>query len=326
MARLLDISRLNVRFSTPEGEVAAVRDVDFHIGAGECVGLVGESGSGKSQMFLAALGLLARNGRVSGSARFGELDLISCGREALDSVRGARVGMIFQDSLTALAPHLRIGEQLGEVLEVHGGMSSQAARGRALAILERVHIGDAATRLEQYPHELSGGMRQRVMIAGALLCDPELVIADEPTTALDVTIQAQIIELFRELRRESRLSLVVITHDLAVVAGLCDRVAVMYAGRIVEEAPVEALLRAPRHPYTQGLLAAVPRIEDSTDAPMQAIPGQPPDPLAQVAGCSFAERCTRASDRCRRERPQLAADGSATWAVACHHPLTGTRA
>ena len=326
MQRLLEIAALNVRFATPEGEVAAVRDVDFGVGAGECVGLVGESGSGKSQIFLAALGLLARNGRVSGTARFGDLDLLTCDRAALDRIRGARVGMIFQDSMTSLAPHLKIGEQLAEVLEVHGGLGSRVARSRALAILERVHIGDGATRLAQYPHELSGGMRQRVMIASALLCDPELVIADEPTTALDVTIQAQILELFRELRRESRLSLVVITHDIAVVAGLCDRVAVMYAGRIVEEAPVGALLRTPRHPYTHGLLAAVPRLDDSTDTPMQAIPGQPPNPAAWEAGCSFAERCTRASEHCRRERPELTADGSGTRTVACHHPLGETRA
>jgi oligopeptide transport system ATP-binding protein len=321
MPRLLDIEGLNVQFSTPEGDVPAVSDVNFGVAAGECVGLVGESGSGKSQIFLAALGLLARNGSARGRVRLGEIDLLATDPAALNRVRGARVAMIFQDPMTTLTPHLTVGEQLSEVLEVHDDLAPEVARGRALAMLERVHIGDAATRLEQYPHELSGGMRQRVMIAMALICDPEIVIADEPTTALDVTIQAQILELFRELRATSHLGLVLITHDLGVVAGLCDRVAVMYAGRIVEEAAVRDIFRSPRHPYTAGLLAAAPRLDDPVDRPMQTIAGQPPNLIAVVTGCSFAERCPRASDLCRKERPGLLAYGTTGGTVACHHPL-----
>jgi oligopeptide transport system ATP-binding protein len=323
MQRLLDIRALDVRFSTPDGEVAAVRALDFHVAAGECIGVIGESGSGKSQIFLAALGLLAPNGFVAGSAKFDGVELIGSARSTLNRIRGARIGMIFQDPGTSLAPHLTVGEQLGEVLEVHRGLGRRAARRRALEMLERVHIGDAAARLEQYPHELSGGMRQRVMIASALLCDPELVIADEPTTALDVTVQAEILGLFRELRRESQLSLVVISHDAGVVAELCDRIAVMYAGRVVEDAPIRRIFRSPRHPYTEALLAAVPRLDRDVEEPMQAIAGQPPSLVGELPGCSFADRCPRASEQCRSDRPQLAHSRNGEGAVACHHPLPG---
>ena len=321
MQRLLDIRGLDVRFSTPDGEVAAVRALDLHVTAGECIGVIGESGSGKSQVFLAALGLLARNGRVAGSAQFDGAELIGSDRTTLNRIRGARIGMIFQDPGTSLAPHLTVGEQLCEVLEVHLGLARKAARRRALKMLERVHISDAAARLEQYPYELSGGMRQRVMIAGALLCDPELVIADEPTTALDVTVQAEILGLFRELRRESQLSLVVISHDAGVVAELCDRIAVMYAGRVVEDAPIGRIFRSPRHPYTEALLAAVPRVDCDVEERMQTIAGQPPSLIEELPGCSFADRCPRASGQCRNERPPLAHSRNGEGAVACHHPL-----
>jgi oligopeptide transport system ATP-binding protein len=329
MARLLDIQGLSVRFDTPEGAIAAVSDVDFSVETGECVGVVGESGSGKSQIFLALLGLLTRNGRATGHARLGDIELLGRDEALLNQVRGARIGMIFQDPMTSLTPHLTIGEQLTETLEVHRGLTRAAARARAVKMLERVRIGDSQTRLNQYPHELSGGMRQRAMIAIALLCDPELVIADEPTTALDVTIQAQILALFRELRVELHMTLVLITHDLAVAAGLCDRIAVMYAGRIVEQATTREIFRAPRHPYTEGLLAAAPRLDDALSGPMRTIAGQPPTSNVDVAGCSFADRCPRVSDRCRKERPQLLpdahADGNADGRVACHHPLTDPR-
>ncbi len=325
MRPLLDISRLNVRFSTPEGEVAAVRDVDLQLRAGECLGIVGESGSGKSQIFLAALGLLARNGVVEGAAWFDDVALVGGDRADLRRIRGARIGMIFQDPMTSLAPHLTIGEQLSEVLRFHRGLDRRSANDRAREQLERVHIGDAATRLGQYPHELSGGMRQRVMIAMALLCEPQLVIADEPTTALDVTVQAEILALFRELRSTSRLTLVVISHDAGVIAELCDRVAVMYAGRVVEDAAVDAIFTKPRHPYTQGLLAAVPRIDGALDGPMQTVPGQPPSLLERTPGCSFAARCPRVGDRCRLERPNLRATDTATHLFACHHPVSEWR-
>jgi len=318
---LLHIEGLNVRFATADGDVAAVTDVDLRIEAGECVGVIGESGSGKSQIFLAALGLLARNGRASGRVRLGERDLIGSDRSALNEVRGARVGMIFQDSMTSLTPHLTIGEQLIEVLQAHRRVGRAAARCRALAILERVHISDAAVRFDQYPHELSGGMRQRVMIAIALLCDPELVIADEPTTALDATIQAQILALFREVRRDTRTGLALITHDFGVLAGLCDRVVVLYAGRIVEEAGIENIFRSPRHPYTQGLLQAAPRLDDDPASPMSAIPGHPPTGREEFAGCAFADRCPRVSPRCRSQRPVLEVTEAGGGSVACHHPL-----
>jgi oligopeptide transport system ATP-binding protein len=320
MQPLLDIAGLSVRFATRDGELAAVLDVSLEVRPGECLGVMGESGSGKSQTFLAALGLLARNGRVSGVARFGGDDLLASA-EALRRARGARIGMIFQDPMTSLTPHLTIGEQLCEVLEIHRGLNRAEARAQALTMLQRVHLGDAAARLDQYPHELSGGMRQRVMVAMTLLSGPELVIADEPTTALDVTVQAEILALFRELRRESRLTLVVISHDAGVIAELADRVAVMYAGRIVEEASAESIFRSPRHPYTQGLLAAVPRIDDRLDGPLATIPGQPPGRVDSLPGCSFADRCPRVSDRCRTERPRLRSDGAAAAQFACHHPV-----
>jgi oligopeptide transport system ATP-binding protein len=321
MPPLLQIDGLNVRFRTAGGEVAAVRDVDLHVDAGECVGVIGESGSGKSQILLAALGLLARNGWASGRVRFGDRDLLGSPRAALNEVRGSRVGMIFQDSSTSLTPHLTVGEQMTEVLEAHLRLDRAAARTRALAMLERVHIGDPAVRFAQYPHELSGGMRQRVMIATALLCDPQLVIADEPTTALDVTIQAQILALFRELRRDCSAGLVLVTHDFGVLAGLCDRVLVLYAGRVVEEAPIEKILRYPRHPYTRGLLAAAPRLDDDTNQPMSSIPGYPPSGREELAGCAFAGRCARASALCRSQRPLLQPGSSGGGLVACHYPL-----
>ena len=254
---VLRLEDLNVTFTTPDGEVAAVRDFALSVGRGECVGVVGESGAGKSQAFLAAMGLLASNGRVQGRARFGSVDLIAQRGADLDRVRGARIGMVFQDPMTSLTPHLAVGDQVAEPIVRHLDVSWREARSRALALLQRVHVTDAARRMTQYPHELSGGMRQRVMIAIALACDPELLIADEPTTALDVTIQAQILALLVELKRERGMAMVLITHDFGAVAGVADRVAVMQGGRILELDTVGAVMKTPRHPYTQGLLRAV---------------------------------------------------------------------
>jgi ABC-type dipeptide/oligopeptide/nickel transport system ATPase component len=257
---LLAIENLSVRFAAAGQEVSAVSDFSLRIAAGECVGIVGESGAGKSQALLAVMGLLAANGRARGSARFEGSELLGARAAALDRVRGARIGMIFQNPMTSLTPHLAIGEQIAEVLVRHAGLAARAARERAVAMLARVQLADAARRARQYPHELSGGMRQRVMIAMALACDPPLLIADEPTTALDVTIQAQILALLSELKRERGMSMVLITHDLGVVAALAERVAVMNQGCIVECADVKTILTAPTHPYTQSLLRAVPRL------------------------------------------------------------------
>ena len=240
---VLSLSGLSVTFDTPQGQLRAVQDVTLSVSRGECLGVVGESGAGKSQLFLAVLGLLAANGRAAGSARLGEQELLGLAAATLDRIRGARVGMVFQDPMTSLTPHLTVGEQLIEVLRRHAGLARGAARQRAQALLERVHVSDAGRRLAQYPHELSGGMRQRVMIAIALAGEPQLLIADEPTTSLDVTIQAQILALFAELKRTRALSLVLITHDLAALAGVADRVAVLRHGRLIESGPVAAVLK-----------------------------------------------------------------------------------
>jgi len=251
---VLTLCGLSVTFDTPQGPLRVVQEVTLSVSRGECLGVVGESGAGKSQLFLAVMGLLAANGRAAGSARLGAEELLGLPAAALDRVRGAKVGMVFQDPLTSLTPHLTVGEQLIEVLRRHGGLARGAARERAQALLERVHVNDAGRRLAQYPHELSGGMRQRVMIAIALAGEPQLLIADEPTTSLDVTIQAQILALFAELKRTRALGLVLITHDLAALAGVADRVAVLRHGRLIESGPVAAVLKAPRDPYTRALI------------------------------------------------------------------------
>jgi len=291
MRSILAIDSLSVRYDTAVGEVAAVRDFSLTVREGECVGVVGESGAGKSQAFLATMGLLARHVRVSGSARFDGLELIGQRRAQLDRVRGAGVGLVFQDPLTSLTPHLRIGDQLAEPLVRHRGLSRRAARARGFELLNRVHMTDPARRMRQYPHELSGGMRQRAMIAMALACDPKLLIADEPTTALDVTIQAQILALLAELKRERGLSLVLITHDLGVVAALADRVAVMQHGSIVEQGSVATILKEPAHPYTRQLLAALPQL----DTPAAALP-QPRESLLNMQGVRVHFAALRALD------------------------------
>ena len=253
-APVLSLSGLTVTFDTPDGLVTAARDVNLSVAGGECLGVVGESGAGKSQLFLAVMGLLALNGRAAGSARFGAAELLTLAPAALDQVRGRGMAMVFQDPMSSLTPHLTVGDQIAEVMVRHQRIAWPAARRRALALLERVHVSDARQRLRQYPHELSGGMRQRVMIAIAMAGEPQLLIADEPTTSLDVTIQAQILALLAELKRERGMAMVLITHDLGAVAGVADRVAVMRAGRVVETGPVDAVLKSPRDPYTRALL------------------------------------------------------------------------
>ncbi|MDH3211996.1 MAG: ABC transporter ATP-binding protein [Myxococcales bacterium] len=306
---LLEVRDLCTEFSTEEGVVRAVDGVSFRVDRGEIVGLVGESGCGKSVTSLSVLGLLPKpQGRIAGgSVRFEGRELSALAEAGLRRIRGNRVAMIFQDPMTSLNPYLTVGEQIAEVGELHQGLSRREARKRAVALLERVGIPDPALRAGAYPHELSGGMRQRAMIAMALLCDPDLLIADEPTTALDVTIQAQILDLLRELRRERSMAIVLITHDLAVIAGTCDRVLVMYAGRIVESAPAAPLFHSPAHPYTRALLRSVPRIGGAARRRLETIEGLPPRLDAGPFGeCRFAPRCRFVRDLCRNGEPSLA--------------------
>src|SRR6187397_899579 len=299
MAReaLLDVQDLKVEFWTERGTIYAVNGISFDIAPGETLGIVGESGCGKSVTSLALLGILARNGRITkGTAMFGGRDLLTLNDEKLRSVRGREIGMIFQDPMTSLNPVLTIGKQIREPLEAHFGMNRQQADKRAVELLDQVGIPSAKQRLKDYPHQFSGGMRQRAMIALALACEPKLLIADEPTTALDVTIQAQILELLRELQSRLGLGLLLITHDLGVVAEMGDRVAVMYAGRIVEDAAVRDLFRDPRHPYTRGLLASIPG--GARGSKLQAIHGTVPSIGHLPAGCAFAPRCPHRFEPC----------------------------
>lgn len=318
MTSVLEIDGLTVSFSTPDGAVSAVSDVSLSVEAGECLGLVGESGSGKSQTFMAAMGLLADNGTATGEIRLDGIDLLSVNEKKLNTLRGERIAMIFQDPMTSLTPHMKIGRQLSEVLIEHQNVDAQTGRARALDMLNRVHIPEAERRLDMYPHELSGGLRQRVMIAMALMCEPEVIVADEPTTALDVTVQAQILDLLMEVKDNLDAAIVLITHDLGVVAGLADRVAVMYAGRIVEQGSVGDIFASPAHPYTQGLLACTPRLDVETEE-LVTISGQPPNLQNLPSGCSFHPRCAYVVDQCKAARPALEAVGNGRM-KACFRP------
>ncbi len=304
---LLAVEDMRVEFSTTRGTVYAVNGVTFHVDRGETLGLVGESGCGKSVTALAILGLLGPNGRVSGGrALLEERDLLPLSDAELRSVRGREVAMIFQDPMSSLNPVLTIGRQVGEALETHLGLKGAAAAARTTELLDRVGIPNAKARLKDYPHQFSGGMRQRVMIAMALACEPRLLIADEPTTALDVTIQAQILDLLRDLTADGDTALILITHDLGVVAGMCDRVHVMYAGTLVETGAAEQLFGRPRHPYTLGLLGSVPRLDTGRHQPLRPIEGQPRSMLSPPSECPFAPRCIRRIGVCTEELPVLA--------------------
>ena len=318
---LLSVEDLRVQFATARGTVYAVNGVSFDIAPGETLGLVGESGCGKSVTSLALLGILARNGRViSGRALFDGRDLLALSDSQLRGIRGREIAMIFQDPMTSLNPVLTIGRQVREVLETHFGMRKKAATKRAGELLARVGIPSAELRLKDYPHQFSGGMRQRAMIAMALACEPKLLIADEPTTALDVTIQAQILDLLRQLVAERNTALVLITHDLGVVAGMCKRVNVMYGGLIMEAAFADQLFARPRHPYTLGLLQSVPRLDAARKAKLQPIEGQPRDMLTAPAACPFQPRCRYEVEQSRLEVPPLREVEPGHW-VACFNPV-----
>jgi len=319
---LLEVTDLRTHFHTRGGVYRAVEGVSFAIERGETLGLVGESGSGKSVTCYSLMGLVPQPpGRiVSGRALFDGTDLLHCTPAEARDIRGKRIAMIFQDPMTSFNPYLRIGDQLIEPLLIHEKISRADALTRARAMLEEVGINEPARRLRQYPHEFSGGMRQRVMIAMALITRPELLIADEPTTALDVTVQAQILDLIRRLQREFGMAVIFITHDLAVVSELCDRVQVMYAGRIVERAATRQLFAAPRHPYTRALQRSIPALQAKGDT-LYSIPGLPPDLSKPLAGCPFAPRCEFATDSCRRGDVTLAslASGHETACVRVQH-------
>jgi oligopeptide transport system ATP-binding protein len=316
--RLLDVRDLRVEFRTRDGVTEAVSGVTWGVDAGRTLAVLGESGSGKSVTAQAIMGILdSPPARVTGGRiLFQGRDLLEMGEEERRRVRGARMAMIFQDALSALNPVVSVGAQLAEMYEVHQGLSRRAARARAVELMDRVRIPAAKERVGDYPHQFSGGMRQRIMIAMALALEPDLIIADEPTTALDVTVQAQVMDLLAELRREYDMGLILITHDLGVVADVADRIAVMYAGRIVESAPVHDLYKAPAHPYTQGLLDSIPRL-DQKGQELYAIKGLPPNLMNIPPGCAFNPRCPTAQDVCRTDVPPLH-DVSEDRGSACH--------
>ncbi|MBW4698459.1 MAG: ABC transporter ATP-binding protein [Aphanocapsa lilacina HA4352-LM1] len=323
---LLSVRNLQTSFFTREGEVRSVDDVSFDLEAGQTLGIVGESGSGKSVTSLSIMRLIPTPpGRIKGGqVLFGGQDLLKLSDRQMRAIRGKRIAMIFQDPMSSLNPFLRIARQLTEISELHLGLDRRAARRRAIEMLELVGIPDAARRIDDYPHQFSGGMRQRVMIAMALSCDPQLLIADEPTTALDVTIQAQILELIKDLRERLGTAVILITHDLGVVAGMADRVAVMYAGKIVESAPTDSLFARPAHPYTQGLLRSMPDPLQEV-AELYQIPGLPPDMTRLPPGCAFAPRCPHAAEPCSQP-PETVAVGAAHRSACWLNVRSETRA
>jgi len=302
---LLDVKNLKVEFDTADGIVSAVNKVNFSIDEGKILAIVGESGSGKSQTVFAMTGLLDHNGRATGSVKFEGEEILNLSNQKLNQIRAEKIAMIFQDPMTSLNPYVRVSEQMTEVLIHHQGVSKSDALKQSISMLDAVRIPDASNRIRMYPHEFSGGMRQRVMIAMSLLCRPKLLIADEPTTALDVTVQAQIMKLLADLQKDFGMSIILITHDLGVVAGNSDDMLVMYGGEIMEIGMTENIYLSPTHPYTQGLMSAVPRLDDSEEM-LITIPGNPPNMMKAPEGCPFAPRCKHTLDKCNSDSPILA--------------------
>jgi oligopeptide/dipeptide ABC transporter ATP-binding protein len=323
MSELLKITDLRIDFQTPRGELHAVRGVSLEVGAGESLGIVGESGSGKTVMSRATMGLLrGRRVKRSGSVKFEGTELLPLSNKQIRDYWGTKIAMVFQDPMTALNPVRRIRSQMSEALVKRLGKSKDEANARALELMKLVRIPDPEAVLDKYPHQLSGGMRQRVMIAMAIACDPKLLFADEPTTALDVTVQAQILELISDLRRDLNMAMVIITHDLGVVANHTDRVAVMYAGELVELADTKELFARPRMPYTEALMNSIPRLDREPGARLPSIAGSTPDPTTERTSCGFASRCKYATDKCRNEHPELTDDGNGHL-YRCFFPLGG---
>ncbi len=315
---LLDVKDLSVSFQTNDGIVNAVNSVSFSVEPGETVALVGESGSGKSQTAFAILGLLARNGRATGEITFNGNRIDGLSEDKLNRIRAEQIAMIFQDPMTSLNPYMRISDQMTEVLRLHKGMTRRAAEAECVRMLDAVRIPEAKTRVAMYPHEFSGGMRQRIMIAMSLLCGPKLLIADEPTTALDVTVQAQIMDLLSDIRKDFGTAIILITHDLGIVAGACERTIVLYGGQIMEKGSTQSIFSRPTHPYTLGLLKAVPRLDEEHEI-LPTIDGEPPNMLGLPEGCPFAPRCEYTLPVCSDTRPLLEADGHVMR--ACHQSV-----
>lgn len=318
---LLTIADVAVELPTPRGNLRAVDHVDLSLEAGRTLGIVGESGCGKTMLSRAILQLLPKKAKLSGRVMFDGQDLVRLAPESLRRLRAREVAVVFQDPMTSLNPVLTIGTQLMETIQEHLELDAPAARKRSIELLSAVGIPAPEQRLAQYPHQCSGGMRQRIAIAIALSCEPKLLIADEPTTALDVTIQAQILDLLAREQRRRHMAMIIITHDLGVVAGRADEVAVMYAGRVVEHAPTQALFKHMHMPYTEALLAAIPKLETAPHTPLPAISGRPPDPTRPLKGCSFAPRCRYAAGRCHEAKPELKSAEMPGHLYACFHPI-----
>ena len=313
----LQVKNLNVEFITADGIVRAVNNVSFSLKEGKILAIVGESGSGKSQTVFAMMGLLDQNGRATGSVKFEDQEILNLSISELNLIRSEKIAMIFQDPMTSLNPYMKVSEQMAEVLIHHKGLSKTDAIKQSINMLDAVQIPEARSLIRMYPHEFSGGMRQRVMIAMSLLCNPKLLIADEPTTALDVTVQAQIMHLLSDIQKEFGTSIILITHDLGVVAGNSDDTLVMYGGQVMEIAKTELIYARPTHPYTQGLISAVPRLDDNADK-LKTIQGNPPDAMLDPVGCPFSPRCKFSKDICSNQTPELLETGGNNHFRACH--------